>query len=78
MELNNLSKKVVDRMQDPVTFISIALLIVGFLILVAVIRYAIDSSKTSKKFDDLLFEVQMLRKEINNQNNKKHIIDKRI
>jgi hypothetical protein len=65
-------------MQDPVMFISIALLIVGFLILVAVIRYAIDSSKTSKKFDDLIVEVQMLRKEINNQNNKKHIIDKRI
>jgi hypothetical protein len=65
-------------MQNPEIFIMIALSVVGFLIFSAMIRYAIDSSKTSKKFDDLLFEVQMLRKEISNQNNKKHIIDERI
>jgi type II secretory pathway component PulF len=59
-------------------FIVITLSIVGFLIFAAIIRYAMDTSKTSEKFDDLLFEVKMLRKEINHQNNQKHIIDKRI
>jgi hypothetical protein len=64
--------------QDPVILIIIAVSIVSFLIFIGIIRYAIDSSKTSKKFDDLLFEVQLLRKEINNLNNMKHIIDKRL
>jgi hypothetical protein len=60
-------------------FMSLFLWLVGLLILIVIIRYAIDSSKTSTKFDELLDEVRMLRKEIKDQDNKrKHIIDERI
>jgi TM2 domain-containing membrane protein YozV len=49
--------------------------IISLLIFVLVIRYAIDSSQTSKKLDDLIDEIRMLRKDIKKQS---HIIDKRI
>jgi uncharacterized membrane protein len=54
-----------------------------FLIVVAVIRYAIDSSKTSKRLEDLIKEVHYLRTEIKKQNNNKqgdnkYIIDEKV
>ncbi|MGG4132410.1 hypothetical protein ABEW19_29595 [Paenibacillus illinoisensis] len=57
--------------------------IIGLLILAAVMRYAIDSSKTSKKFDVLIKEIRSLRTELKNQNNvqqekNKNIIDEKV
>ncbi|MFD0675173.1 hypothetical protein [Cohnella sp. GCM10027633] len=54
------------------------------LLMAAIIRYAIDSSKTSKKIGDLIREVHALKMEVKKQNegkqvnNEKHILDKRI
>lgn len=52
----------------PLWFISLAIVIV-------VIRYSIDSSRSSKKLDILIDEIRDLRKEIKNN---KHIIDKKV
>ncbi len=54
-----------------------------FLIIVVVVRYAIDSSKTSIRLEYLIKEVHELKTEIKKQNNnkqdeKKCIIDERI
>ena len=49
-------------------------LVISLLVLVFIIRSAIDGSKTSRKLDILIDEIRMLRKEIKNN---KHIIDKR-
>lgn len=51
--------------------IALILCFIVFLIVAAVIRYAIDSSKTSKRLEDLIKEVHYLRTEINKQNNNK-------
>jgi len=54
------------------------------LIIAAIIRYAIDSSKTSQKLDVLIKEVQFLKTEIKKQQSKKqqddskHIIDEKV
>jgi hypothetical protein len=77
----NIDLKGCEGMQDTgfiIVLPILGLIVLTLIILIAIIRYAIDSSKTSRKFDNLLFEVQMLRKELNMLNNKKHIIDKRI
>ncbi|MDB5055503.1 MAG: hypothetical protein JWM44_3553 [Bacilli bacterium] len=57
-------------MVGPGIILSIFLWLIGLVILMAVIRYAIDSSKTSSKLEDLLHEVRMLRNDIKNQDNK--------
>lgn len=63
--------------------ISIISLIV-VLIFAAIVRYAIDSSKTSKKLDVLIKEVHYLKTEIKKlqhhkqQDGSKHIIDEKI
>ena len=49
-------------------------LVISLLVLVFIIRSAIDGSKTSRKLDILIDEIRMLRNEIKNN---KHIIDKR-
>ncbi|MCZ1265930.1 MULTISPECIES: hypothetical protein [Paenibacillus] len=51
--------------------IALILCFIVFLIVAAVIRYAIDSSKTSKRLEDLIKEVHYLRTEIKKQNNNK-------
>ncbi|WP_440117727.1 hypothetical protein [Paenibacillus sp. QZ-Y1] len=54
------------------------------LIVVAIVRYAIDSSKTSKKLDVLIKEVHYLRTEIKKQqpnkqqDDSKHMIDEKV
>ncbi|MEC0106974.1 hypothetical protein P4H27_08495 [Paenibacillus taichungensis] len=63
--------------------IALILCFIVFLIVAAVIRYAIDSSKTSKRLEDLIKEVHYLRTEINKQNNNKqgdnkYIIDEKV
>lgn len=62
------------------TLVILFICIITFLIVVAVLRYAVDSSDTSKKLEVLIKEVHYLRSEIKRQNNreqdnKKHIID---
>jgi len=64
-------------------FVVLLLCFISFLIVAAVVRYAVDSSKTSKKLGDLISEVHYLRTEIKKQNNnkqddKKHIIDEKV
>ena len=63
-----------------VAYVILAILLstIGILIFAAIIRFAIDSSKTSKRLEDLIIEVQLLRKEMKIQSEKKHIIDKRV
>ena len=61
--------------------LTIGLFIVVVAILISVIKYAIDSSKTSEKLDLLLDEIRMLRRELKNQdqdNRNEHMIDKRL
>lgn len=62
---------------------ALILCFIVFLIVAAVIRYAIDSSKTSKRLEDLIKEVHYLRTEIKKQNNNKqgdnkYIIDEKV
>lgn len=45
------------------------------LILVAFMRYAVDSSRTSRKIDQLIDEVRTLRREMKQQS---HVIDKKV
>jgi len=61
-------------------FIMLVMWLIGALILIAIIRYAIDSSKTSDKIDSLIDEIRMLRRELKEQDMKKqeHIIDRRV
>lgn len=54
----------------------IIFIVLFFLILSLVVRGAIDNSKMSQKMDLLMAEIRELRKEV--QEDKKHIIDKRV
>lgn len=55
--------------------LSIVIWLISLLILIAVIRHAVDSSRTSRRLDDLIDEIKLLRKDIREN---KAIIDKRI
>ncbi|MGM1047982.1 MAG: hypothetical protein ACQEXX_17810 [Bacillota bacterium] len=55
--------------------IMIPLWLIFLALTVVVIRYAIDSSKSSRKLDVLTDEIRKLRKEIRDN---KHIIDKKV
>ena len=64
-------------------FVVLLLCFIAFLIVAAVVRYAVDSSKTSKKLEDLISEVHYLRTEIKKQNknkedDKKYKIDEKV
>lgn len=58
--------------------------IIVVLIFAAIIRYAVDSSKTSKKLDELIKEVHYLKTEIKKQqdhkqqDDSKHIFDEKV
>ncbi|MEY8744437.1 hypothetical protein AB9M62_34545 [Bacillales bacterium AN1005] len=57
--------------------------IFAFLIIAFVIRYAIDSSQTSRRLDVLIQEVRYLRAEVKRQNqdnsdDNNHIFDKKV
>lgn len=58
-----------------IIIIGIVMWVVTLLLLGPIIRGAIDSSRTSKKLDDLVVEVHKLRREIKEN---KHIIDKKV
>lgn len=55
-------------------YIGLFLMVVSMMVLIFIIRNAIDGSRTSKKLDILIDEIRMLRREIKEN---KHIIDKR-
>jgi hypothetical protein len=55
--------------------IFIAFWLVSIFLAIAIIKFALDTSKTSAKLDTLIDEIRMLRREIKNS---KHIIDKKI
>ncbi|SMF80066.1 hypothetical protein SAMN05661091_1797 [Paenibacillus uliginis N3/975] len=55
--------------------IMIPLWLIFLALTVVVIRYAIDSSKSSRKLDVLTDEIRKLRKETRDN---KHIIDKKV
>lgn len=55
--------------------IALVLWVIGMVVLMIVIRKAVDGSRTSDKLDILIEEIRMLRKEIRES---KHIIDKRL
>jgi len=60
----------------PGIIFSIIIFVLFFLLLSVVIRGAIDNSKLTQKMDLLIAEIKELRKEV--QEDKKHIIDKRV
>ncbi|MEC0169391.1 hypothetical protein [Paenibacillus graminis] len=55
--------------------IALVLWFIGLVVLMLVIRKAVDGSQTSDKLDILIEEIRLLRKEIRES---KHIIDKRM
>ncbi|MNG41182.1 hypothetical protein D3C84_1302000 [compost metagenome] len=55
--------------------IALVLWVIGLVVLMLVIRKAVDGSQTSDKLDILIEEIRLLRKEIRES---KHIIDKRM
>ncbi len=55
--------------------IALVLWFIGLVVLMLVIRKAVDGSQTSDKLDVLIEEIRLLRKEIRES---KHIIDKRM
>ncbi|KWX79586.1 hypothetical protein AMQ84_06650 [Paenibacillus riograndensis] len=58
-----------------ILLIALVLWVIGMVVLMIVIRKAVDGSRTSDKLDILIEEIRMLRKEIRES---KHIIDKRL
>ncbi|MBB3111857.1 hypothetical protein FHS18_003925 [Paenibacillus phyllosphaerae] len=54
----------------------VMIVVLLLLLIVAIIRHAIDSSRTSQKIDLLTDEVRMLRKELGRQ--KQHHIDTQV
>ncbi|KAA8785421.1 hypothetical protein ABIE27_003783 [Paenibacillus sp. 4624] len=63
--------------------IAVFICIIIVLIVAAVVRYAVDSSKTSRKLDLLMKEVHDLRTEVRRlqhtkQQDSKHIIDEKV
>ncbi|NUU79786.1 hypothetical protein [Paenibacillus xylanilyticus] len=63
--------------------IALVICFIVFLIIVAVVRYAIDSSKTSRRLEYLIKEVHYLKSEIkkhnhNKQGDNKQIIDEKV
>lgn len=56
----------------------ILICLIGFLILAIIIRYGVDTSKTSRKLAELVNEVKLLRTEIHKLKAKEHIVDERV
>ncbi|WP_342554919.1 hypothetical protein [Paenibacillus sp. FSL R7-0652] len=57
--------------------------IIVVLIVIAIVRYAVDSSRTSRKLDSLMKEVRDLRAEVRTlrhtkQQESKHFIDEKV
>ncbi|GIO90242.1 hypothetical protein [Paenibacillus lactis] len=59
-------------------FIGIGFLLVGVIALVLAVRYAIDTSKMITRMDAMLQEMRLLRKDIRELKDNKHIVDKKV
>lgn len=59
-------------------FIGIGFLLVGVIVLVLAVRYAIDTSKMITRMDAMLHEMRLLRKDIRELKDNKHIVDKKV
>ncbi|MCV4230957.1 hypothetical protein OHJ21_07200 [Virgibacillus sp. LDC1] len=58
-------------------FVGIFMTVLSIVVAIIVIRYAINSSKIIIRMDAMLQEMRMLRKDVNELKENKHIVDKR-
>ncbi|MFG1732594.1 hypothetical protein [Paenibacillus sp. 843] len=58
-------------------FVGIFMTVLSIVVAIIVIRYAINSSKIIIRMDAMLQEMRMLRKDVNEFKENKHIVDKR-
>lgn len=58
-------------------FVGIFMAVLSIVVAIIVIRYAINSSKIIIRMDAMLQEMRMLRKDVNELKENKHIVDKR-
>ncbi|MCI1776803.1 MAG: hypothetical protein LKI04_22595 [Paenibacillus lautus] len=58
--------------------VEIFMIVISIVISIIVIRYAINSSKIIIRMDAMLQEMRMLRKDMNELKESKHIVDKRV
>jgi hypothetical protein len=59
-------------------FVGIFMTVLSIVVAIIVIRYAINSSKIIIRMDAMLQEMRMLRKDIKEMKENKHIVDKRV
>ncbi|MGE7823772.1 hypothetical protein [Paenibacillus sp. NPDC093718] len=59
-------------------FVGIFMTVLSIVVAIIVIRYAINSSKIIIRMDAMLQEMRMLRKDVNELKQNKHIVDKRV
>ncbi|AYB44523.1 hypothetical protein H0178_41285 [Cytobacillus firmus] len=58
--------------------VEIFMIVISIVVSIIVIRYAINSSKIIIRMDAMLQEMRMLRKDMNELKENKHIVDKRV
>lgn len=61
-----------------VEFVVIFMTALSIIVAIIVIRYAINSSKIIIRMDAMIQEMRMLRKDVNELKENKHIVDKRV
>ncbi|WP_098744468.1 hypothetical protein [Paenibacillus sp. EZ-K15] len=59
-------------------FVGIFMTVLSIIVAIIVIRYAINSSKIIIRMDAMIQEMRMLRKDVNELKENKHIVDKRV
>ncbi|MBX4148752.1 MULTISPECIES: hypothetical protein [Paenibacillus] len=59
-------------------FVVIFMTVLSIIVAIIVIRYAINSSKIIIRMDAMIQEMRMLRKDVNELKENKHIVDKRV
>ncbi|GIP00521.1 hypothetical protein J14TS5_56060 [Paenibacillus lautus] len=59
-------------------FVGIFITVLSIIVAIIVIRYAINSSKIIIRMDAMIQEMRMLRKDIKELKENKHIVDKRL
>ncbi|MCT1400399.1 hypothetical protein M4D81_15315 [Paenibacillus sp. p3-SID867] len=59
-------------------FVVIFMTVLSIFVAIIVIRYAINSSKIIIRMDAMIQEMRMLRKDVNELKENKHIVDKRV
>ena len=59
-------------------FVVIFMTVLSIIVAIIVITYAINSSKIIIRMDAMIQEMRMLRKDVNELKENKHIVDKRV